>query len=294
MLRKGDTEIRFHCPFCKESKKIPKLEIAIDGSDFGSFQCWICHEKGRSFRSLFKKLKVNSSYYSKLYKITGEFKPIFYEKEYSESLSLPKEFISLIDTKEKTFEYYNVLSYLQKRNITDCDIIRYNIGYCTQGDYRQMIIIPSYDKNGNLNFFSARSYYDNSFIKHKLAPTSKNIIGFELFINWNEPINIVEGSFDAIAVKNNAIPLFGTIMSSYLKEAIILNGVERVNVILDNDALEEAMKIYNYLDKYEIKVHLIQLEGKDPSSIGFEKVNQLINDSKPMDFSNLIQTKLKL
>jgi hypothetical protein len=38
---------------------------------------------------------------------------------------------------------------------------------------------------------------------------SRDIIGFELFINWNVPIILCEGVFDAIAIKRNAIPLLG-------------------------------------------------------------------------------------
>jgi hypothetical protein len=39
--------------------------------------------------------------------------------------------------------------------------------------------------------------------------SDKNIIGFENMINWNVPIVLCEGAFDAIAIKRNAIPLFG-------------------------------------------------------------------------------------
>jgi DNA primase len=287
-LRKG-VEAVYFCPFCNHYKK--KLEINVASQNW---HCWVCHAAGKSIRSLFRKLKVTPLYYTELYKITGDFKPQFVEKEYTQDLTLPKEFISLSNPPEKTIEYVNALSYLQKRRVTIDDIARYNIGYCVQGDYRQMIIVPSYDKAGNINFFAARAYYDKASVKHKLAPWSKNIIGFELFINWNEPITIVEGTFDAIAIRKNAIPLFGTMMSEYLRESIILNGVERVNLILDTDAMEEAMRIRDYLEKYEVAVHFIKLGGKDPSSIGFEKVNQLINESVPMDFSNLIKMKLKL
>ena len=67
------------------------------------------------------------------------------------------------------------------------------------GKYGGMIIIPSYDEDGVLNFFTGRSYYDVNF-KHLNPTVSKDIVGFGLFVNWDLPITIVEGAFDAIAI----------------------------------------------------------------------------------------------
>jgi len=39
---------------------------------------------------------------------------------------------------------------------------------------------------------------------------------------------------------------------------------------------------------------MIKLDGKDPSVIGFNRVNQLISNSKPMDFAEMITAKLNL
>ncbi|MEW3852040.1 hypothetical protein QOZ73_32900, partial [Pseudomonas aeruginosa] len=87
--------------------------------------------------------------------------------------------------------------------------LRYNIGYCCDGSFKNRIIIPSYDKNGDLNFFSARDFLNTSSYKYLFPKWSKDIVGNELFINWSEPITLVEGSFDALSIRNNVIPLFG-------------------------------------------------------------------------------------
>lgn len=286
-IRKG-VEAVYFCPFCNHYKK--KLEINVNSQ---SWHCWVCHSSGKSIKSLFRKLNVNSSYYNELYKITGGYQPQHIEKEYTQDLKLPDEFISL-NKNTNTIEYNNAMSYLAKRNVSMDDILRYNIGYCIQGIYKNKIIIPSYDKDVNINFFAARSYYDGSQMKHMLSPWSKDIVGFELFINWKDPITLVEGTFDALAVKKNVIPLFGTIMSNKLKNTIIEKNVKRVNVILDKDALEEAMIIQNFLKNHDISVHLIQLDDKDPSILGFKKINELIYNSSPMEFEDLITAKLKL
>ena len=132
-----------------------------------------------------------------------------------------------------------------------------------------------------------------------LSPWPKDIIGFELFVNWNDPsgITIVEGTFDAIAVRNNVIPLFGTTLTFSLKLAIITNKVKRINIILDNDALKQAINIFDRIEDLQsnqIDIHLIRLEDKDPSVLGFKAINELIEKSKPYGFEDIIRAKLDI
>ena len=163
-------------------------------------------------------------------------------------LSLPSGFISFMNGNPKDPDFINAFHYLTKiRNITKYDILKHNIGYCDKGPYAGMIIIPSYDSNGQLNFFTGRTYYNERSFKHKNPKVSKDIIGFDLFINWNEPITIVEGAFDALAIKRNAIPLFGKKMLNQLKTKIITSRVRQVNIALDDDAVLDALEICEYL-----------------------------------------------
>jgi len=62
--------------------------------------------------------------------------------------------------------------------------LKYSIGYCESGKYKNRIILPSYNENGELNYFTARDFYDYSNKKY-LNPTfdkGNNIIN-EIFIN---------------------------------------------------------------------------------------------------------------
>jgi hypothetical protein len=257
----------------------------------------VCHVRGKSLRSLFYKLKVKESYFGELYKIIGtEWRYSENEEKRIVDLSLPVEFIPLWKPTKST-DYGLALSYLHKRNIIMDDIIRYNIGYCESGNYKQRIIIPSYDKDSNINFFAARTYNENNSYKYMLSPYSKDIVGFELFVNFNDDcVTLTEGTFDAITIRNNAIPLFGTTMSNKLKERIILSGIPRVNIMLDSDkpGIDGAIKIYEFLQTFDIDVHLILLDKKDASVLGFENVNKIINDSKPTTFSDIIKIKLNI
>ena len=115
---------------------------------------------------------------------------------------------------------------MYKRGFTDDDILKHNIGYCDEGKYSNRIIIPSYDSNGGLNFFVGRDFY-KSKLKYLNSFTSKDVIGFDLFINWDEPIILCEGVFDAMSFKRNAIPLFGKTMPKRLHKKILQKKVKK-------------------------------------------------------------------
>lgn len=294
-IRKGGFQATYHCPFCVDKNPITqKLEIAIAGPNTGNYHCWRCNEKGRTFGTLLRKLKAPSHYRDELFKLTGDIRILrTKKKEYGEVI-MPSEFKPMY-VPVASPEYRNALAYLIRRGILKEDIIRYNIGYCEDGPYAYHIIIPSYDAKGMLNFFVGRRYYNTEgAIPHKKPEVSMDLIGFESFLNYNEPINLCEGAFDAIAIRNNAVPLFGKYPSKKLQEQMILNKTKRVNIILDNDAMHDAIKNCENMIRLGIEVALVKLDGKDPSKIGFEKVHELIRNSKPIEFEDLLAYRLGL
>jgi DNA primase len=156
-----------------------------------------------------------------------------------------------------------------------------------------MIILPSYDSNGNLNYFTSRSFNKNSKIKYKNPDVSRDIIGLELFINWNVPLVLCEGIFDAIAIKRNAIPLLGKNIQPELMKKIINSSVEKIYIALDKDAIKQALNFCETLMNEGKEVYLVDINEKDPSDMGFEKFTNLIQKTIPLTFSNLIENKLK-
>jgi hypothetical protein len=293
-LRKGNTQLLFECPICNRHDGIKKLEICIEGEKLGYSHCWRCNFKTRFFGALLKKLNAPKHLRDKMFELSGEIKKVrTYKKKIGQTdLRLPDEFIPISSAPDGV-EYRNVLFYLKTRGIGMVDIMRYNIGFAETGKFAQQLIIPSYDIDNKLNFYIGRKYYeDDSGYRYTKADFSNDIVGFENLINYNCDINLCEGSFDAISIRNNAIPLFGKYPQKKLQEKLISNGVKRVNMILDNDALEDAIKNCELLWKYGVNVHLIKLDGKDPSKLGFEKVHKLIKDSVPFEWENLMRYKL--
>ena len=277
--------VSFKCPLCNHYKH--KLEIDLSTQ---YWHCWVCNAKGRKLYTLFNKIGASATQINDLSKECGTYIPV--TKDIDVHVSLPPEFKLILNGNKNNPEFRNALMYLKNRGITKQDIVRYGIGYCETGSYANMIIIPSYDKEGKLNFFTGRSYYKDSTFKHKNPKASKDIIGFELFVNWNKPITIVEGVFDAIAVKRNAIPLFGKIILDNLKKQIVEKQVKYIYIALDTDARSKALDICQYFIDNGINVYLMELGKKDPSEIGYKEILEMYTCIEPITGNDLMLKKI--
>ena len=277
-----------HCPFCNHHKK--KLQVNLDTQ---RWHCWVCDSKGRSIYSLLRKLNVDIRDLNKVKDVYGDEPEYDSKDEYVAKLQLPSEFKQL-HFKPNGFqpEYNQAINYLKKRGITQADIVKYNIGYCSDGLYFGRIIVPSYDGNGELNYFIARSYYKDEPYKYKNPPVSRDVIVFENQINWNEPITLVEGVFDSFSVKRNVIPLLGKFLLSKLKNKIMEKGVTDVTIMLDSDAVDDSTKHTQWFMKNGIKVRNIIPTDKDAGEMGFEKVNELLKGAKETGWDDLVLSKL--
>ena len=282
-------EQQHHCPFCHHHKK--KLQVNLDTQQW---HCWVCNSKGRSIASLLRKLNVDKRDLDRLHKIYGDEPAYSPAEEYVIKLQLPKECKQLHFKPSGLFNpiYNKAIHYLKQRGIKDSEIVKYNIGYCEDGLYGGRIIIPSYDENGELNYFIARSFYEDSTMKYKNPPVNRDVIVFENQINWNEPITLVEGAFDAFSVKRNVIPLLGKFLLSKLKNKIFEKGVKEITIMLDSDAIEDSTKHTDYFMKNGIKVKNIIPNGKDAGELGYEKVNNLIKSAEETGWDTNILAKL--
>tara|TARA_B100000424_G_scaffold267766_1_gene261277 strand:- start:868 stop:1761 length:894 start_codon:yes stop_codon:yes gene_type:complete len=285
-LERNNDDVWYKCPYCNHPKQ--KMSVNLKSE---KWHCWHCNAKGRKLFVLLKKANATKKQLEELKDITGDKTNYVVSKKRDEHVSLPLEFIPLLHGNINSPHYKNAIHYLKKRGLTKIDILRHNIGYAESGEYNGMIIIPSYDDEGIVNYFVSRAFYDTDY-KHKNPKVSKDIVGFDLLINWDEPVNIVEGAFDAIATGENSIPLFGKILPDSLRKKIIEKKVKRINIILDNDALASAIKHSEFFMGYGIDVHLIYLPDKDPSDLGKDIVNDMISKSEKLTFGKIMEYKI--
>ena len=281
----------FHCPFCNHRK--PKLEINMHTNEEGKnfWECWVCQTKGQSIRSLLRQLKTPRDQASEILKYLPKGTNIEYKQ--LSIIELPKEFKPLIAATSTSVIANTIKKYLYARGLTDVDFIKYNIGYCTSGEYGGRVVIPSYNGSNQLNYFVARTY-DGNYFKYKNPEASKDIIFFENLINWNVPIILCEGVFDAMSIKRNAIPILGKSISTSLYRKIITSKVKDIYVALDDDAKDRALEIGEKFLNQGKRVFIVTLPDKDPSEMGFKAFTEHIQTAKELDISSLMMHKLDL
>jgi transcription elongation factor Elf1 len=280
----------YTCPFCSRENKM-EVNMTENKEGRNPWHCWVCDQKGTSIHALFKKVKVSSDKMDKLHSLIKSSNTYTYTIQ-TQTLELPKEYVSL----NGKFSSSNIMAkhalmFLKQRKITAYDIIKYNIGYCEAGKYRNRIIIPTYDKDGNLNYFTGRAFDDNTF-KYMNPEVSRDIIANEHLINWDLPIILCEGLFDALAIKRNVIPLLGKNIQSNLMKKLVTSKVDKIYIALDKDAIKQALRFCEMLLAEGKEVYLVDLQDKDPSEMGFENFTNLIQTTQPLTYSGLLEKKL--
>ena len=283
----------YHCPFCNHHK--PKLEVNLTENREGKnpWHCWACDVRGTTIYNLFKQLKVEAGKLSELSSLVKTSKSIK-ETQSTTTISLPDEYISLSSGDLSDISAKHAIAYLKKRHISKYDILKYNIGYCKSGLYNNMIIIPTYDEDGRLNYFTARSFEKDPYIKYRNPSVSRDIIPNEHLINWNVPIILCEGLFDAIAIKRNAIPLLGKNIQNNLMKKVISSKVDKIYIALDRDAIKQALRFCEMLLAENKEVYLVDLQDKDPSEMGFKNFTKLIQKTVPLTYYDLMEQKLAI
>lgn len=247
-IYKGGIQYNFNCPNCakKHNLGIPdgkynlEINIANTNKNYNTsmvYKCWKCGISGKLKNLLKYHAKKND--YNLFLDIEDD---LYIPSEHEENINpeLPDEFVSFRDInlkKPKSGKAYDYV--LKERCIRENIIKKFNVGVCFDGEYKNKIIIPSYDKDGKLNYFISRSFNEKDYIKHKAPKIPKsNFIGNEYFVNFNSTVYIVEGAFDMLSLPINTVPLYGKYMFSNLIHKLYKFN-PNVIIWLDPDAFKE-------------------------------------------------------
>lgn len=284
--RRG-SELFFFCPKCKHDKK--KLSVNLKKN---KFHCWICNYGGNDLGKIVLQYgkeedKRQLPQFNQLNKIDELIKRL-QGKEEDKEIVLPEDFRLL--SPKMTAVNMNALRYLHSRMISQSDIMIYRMGFSLSGKYKDRIIIPSFDAAGSLNGFVARSFTE-SFPPYLAEAPPKKMIFNELLVNWNDPVILVEGVFDAIIAGTNAIPLLGSSLS--IDSLLFRRIVERKRHIflgLDPDAESKQRKIANLFFDHDISVSFIEVKPyKDIGKMTKEEFQKRFERSKKEVFSTRLQ-----
>lgn len=277
---------QFHCPFCGHHK--PKLGIALNT---GKWRCWTCPSRGHTVQTLLRKLRLTHEH---LRQTANSLWPVSDVR--TEQLPKNQPVVSLPDgytpawQHSHKFEYFRARGFLKSRGVTELDVCKHRIGYCERGKCSNMVVFPSYNTHGSLNYYNARTFVDSVYKFSDPVDVSKNVILDENLINWHEPVVLVEGRLDAVAVKRNAVPLCGKTISSALRQKILDEGTPEIIFCLDGDALMDAMRNCGYFVKNGVKVKIAKLPvGQDPNSLGFPLVWEYIENAVELNEQDIFR-----
>jgi len=281
--RQGQDEYYFTCPYCNHKNK----KFAVNFKK--GAHCWHCDSRHKNIYRIVRKFGdyQQRQKYRELQGLVdlSDFEEMF--KEYNniedkQILEMPKEFISLCN-KDLPMDSTDAIRYLSSRGIGRREILKWKIGYCKEGRYGGRIIIPSFDLDGDLNYYIARSYVGHS--RRYLNPTANRDIVFnELNIDWDEPIVLVEGVFDAIKAGDNAIPILGSTLRerSRLFQAMAVHDTP-VYMALDKDAEKKAEYIIKSMLQYDLEVYKIPIDDEDVGEMSNQEFKERLFNSKKID-----------
>jgi len=288
----GKQQVSYDCPVC--SHDIKGMRTGDGKGNFeinyrlGVFKCWACSETHGTHGSLRKLIntyapkRIKERYFSL---VDGS------DFEYSEAnvvtekITLPKEYTSLSSNNKEDYQTIKVKKYLKSRAITQDIIIGNKIGFCQSGKYSGRVIIPSYDKYGELNYFISRSYVNHK-MKYLNPITSKEDIIFnEDKIDWNKNLFLVEGVFDSLFIPNS-IPMLGKVMSDKLWEVIYKKLSKKIFIVLDSDAWNDAIKLYKKLDGGKLKEKVFLTRVPDNTDVADIVKNHGLSELKKILLSS--------
>ena len=279
-------EYMWWSPFVQHHK--PKLQVNIQT---GKWHCWVSNQGGHNLFQLLKQVGAPRELFKELSDSIGG---TYYTSDKKDKkdivLNLPKEAKPLWNGGDSV-QKLHALKFIMERGLTMEDVVRYNLHYCLNGVYQNRIIVPSYDSNGQLNYFVGRDFYKGG-MKYKNPPIPKDIIGFDLYIDWSQPIVLCEGVFDAIAIKNNSIPLFGKTILPKLFEKILTKKVKHIIISLDEDAFQDSLKMIKKFFDNGISVNFVKLTNSDPSDLGYKKMIDKLETSTEVNFKELMRMKI--
>lgn len=261
-------QISFDCPACAQEKGLEggdgKGNLEINYSRH-VYKCWACGETHGTHGPLGKLFDQFGTKQQK--KVYDLIKPeeLKIEDKKRVRLRLPEGYTLFSESNPRFIPHAEAYNYLKSRGISDEIIDKYKIGYTVKGPFSYRIIVPSYDKEGVLNYFVGRSWVPKKN-KYKNPEVPKDEIIFnEGTIDWERDIFLVEGVFDSFFL-DNPIVMLGKKMSKLLFESLYTRANGNIIICTDGDAWTDGLKLYHELNGGRLynKVKIVKLpQDKD-------------------------------
>jgi len=295
-LSGDEKNISIVCPYCTEKgKKTTKKKLSID-LESGIFHCWVCESKGRNVGRTALKFAPNKDFAKKLVNIYGGLKKEEVEEIKEEKPKLPEDFKLITNLQGKDILKYKYhIKYLKDRGITKEHCHKMCIGVSEDFQFLNRVIFPSFDINGELNYFIARSIDPNNTFRYKNCSVSRKDVIFNHFnLDFTKELFLVEGVFDMINTPSNTTCILGSWLDeSYELFKVIATNKTPVVLCLDPDARSKAYKIMEKFNTYCIPAKISLHDKKDFGDMSREEISYHVENAKHLDFAMGVRYLIK-
>jgi hypothetical protein len=246
----------FRCNICKDSQKDKRKRRAYLLKKEGDW-FFYCHNCSNSFKAVTWLKK----YFPELYR-EYVYETFNSSKETKENFNTVKQNI-VIEKELSKKEYYQDCKFVPITSEADSQLLRdarkvcsdrkifYDVWktffVCTAGKLRWRIIIPFYNKQNKIEYFTARKIYDQvDGQKYLNMIGDKKIYNID-FVNKEKPIVVVEGPIDSSFIINS-IAILGTHGNRNMDNE--LNKLKCFYLFDNDDAGKEKSREYLKLGKF--------------------------------------------
>ncbi len=281
--------IAVECPSCGKTGK-RKLSIHLET---GQCHCWVCGLRAKRVSSVLYRY-VSRDVAHEYRRACEDGKDFLgsdddLDENATPPLALPDDFVPLFSRAAgSSIDSRQAVKYLLSRGLSTDDIVRFRMGISDQ--IKRRVIVPSFDGEGKLNFYTARSIDPEIRLRYTNCQIKKTDVVFnEVNIDWKKELVLVEGPFDLVKCPDNATCLLGSSLGEghLLFQKIAANRTPVV-LALDPDMRAKAQKIAELLHSYDCQTRVVDLpsDGIDIGDLPHRDVLSAIKqarDWRPMD-----------
>ena len=246
------------CKSHGSSKK--KLIIELETQQYN---CWVCDVSGRGVSNLVSRFK-RAFLEESISIFKNSVKNSEQTAEEQIQLEMPRNFVFLAENlSHPDPDIRACLKYLEDRGVEEKDLWYFKFCATTSGRFRRRVIMPSFDSEGNLNYYVARTIEKVERMKYINSKVPKKTIIFNEFnIDFKKEVTLVEGPFDLTKADDNSVCLLGSSLKEdhALFRKIIKNNTP-VCLALDPDISDKMYKIAELLNSYGICVRILDCNG---------------------------------
>lgn len=283
------------CPICAPTDPTKK-KLAIRTTDDAN-HCWTCGWKARSLSPLLRKYGSQEQL-AAYREFTGDNpRPLVVESETQQKIQLPKDFRLLTLANDMDPDVKAIWRYVYSRGLTDRDAWYFKFGVSDESRWKRRVIMPSFDADGNLNYFAARAVDKDKKPKYDNPEVDKNPIVFnEINIDWSKRLVLCEGPFDLVKCPENSTALLGSDLDERheIFNKILLYNTP-VALALDGDMWHKKMpKIVKKIQEYNIDVVVVDVRPwGDPGSMSKSEFEKALSEAQPFEWNDMFSNRLK-